>query len=253
MTVVTVSSTSAPDPVQRRTAYARSLMGIYGATMLALGAAFGPYVEAGALLILSFAFVSGWPIALGLTNTHAARVTLGLVVFAALGAATFGTLTTTTFVAVLAIFGVFLTEMFRRDGRAQLIEHISATLAGAMIVVSGSLWIHAAELERGPDVIIVSAITLAVVALMHAFETSAARVVGFINGIFFGAGTAFIVQINLATGLIIGLSVGLLYTVSARAVEALEPAGKKHLGTTRAMFPLLALGIIGYLLAAYLV
>lgn len=251
MTVVNVEQPAdiqVRESIERRASYLRALLGIYGATSLALGAAFGPVVMAFAVLAVGAVFLIGWSKLIELDNIHVPRVTLGVILVAAVISALFGSLTTTTFVAVFAVIACFLAEMFRHDGRPHLIEQISGTISGAVFILSGSLWILVTRVDGGDDVVIVGAITLAAVALMHAFDTQAARVAGFINGIVFGVGLSLIVGITPLIGFALGLSIAIVYLISSRLVEDLPRPSPRLQGASRAMIPLLAVGVIGYVM-----
>lgn len=251
MTVVNVEQPAeiqVRESIERRAAYLRALLGIYGATSMALGAAFGPVIMAISILVLGAVFIIGWPQLIELDNHHVPRVTLAVIMVAAVASGLFGSLMTTTFVAVFAVIACFCAEMFRHDGRQHLLEQLSGTVVGAVFLISGSLWILVLRMDRGDDVVIVCAITLAAVALMHAFDTQPARVVGFINGAVFGVGLALIVGISPLAGLLLGLAIATVYLMSSRLVEDLPRPSPRLLGASRAMIPLLAVGVIGFMM-----
>ncbi len=237
--------------MERRAAYARALLGIYGATSLAVGAVFGPYAIAAAVAIMSGLLIAGWPYLLGLPNKVIPQVFLSLLALALIITALFGTLAHSTIVAAVGVIGAFVAEMFRGHGRARLIEQLSGGFAGAVVLVSGSLWIHALR-SHGKNVVIVAAVSLAIVALMHAFDSRAARVAGFVNGVAFAMGFGYVTRLPYESAALIGLAAAGAYLLTSRAVENLPRPSPALNGVARAMIPLLAVGVVGFVVAAQL-
>lgn len=98
---------------EKRTGYARALLGIYAATSLALGAVFGPYVIAVAVGILSAVLIAGWPNLLDLPTRLIPRIMLLLLAIALTVTALFGTVAHTTIVGAGSIITAFIAEMLR--------------------------------------------------------------------------------------------------------------------------------------------
>ncbi|QJC21254.1 hypothetical protein [Arcanobacterium buesumense] len=232
---------------EKRAGYARALIGIYGATSLAVGAVFGPYAIALAVAILGAILISGWPNLLYLPNRTIPRTMLTLLAIALLVTALFGTVEHTAIVMAGSVIAAFIAEMFRTDGRKQLIEQLSGGFAGAVVLVAGSLWIHTMRHAQGKDVVIVAAVSLAIVALMHAFDSWAARVAGFINGIAFALGFGYLTELSFEPSLLIGVSTAGAYLLTARAVADLPRPSPAINGASRAMIPLLIVGLFSYL------
>lgn len=94
---------------------------------------------------------------------------------------------------------------------------------------------------------IVAAITLAIVSLMHAYNSVAARIAGFINGLAFALGFAYLTRIPLESALLIGVSVGAIYLLTARmSMDLPRPSPVINIAT-RAMIPPLAVGVIVFI------
>lgn len=233
----------------RRASFMRGLMGVYGAAILGLGAAFGPYMMAGAIAISAVLLIIGWPDLIGLDNRRVPRATMSVIALAAVVSGLFGTLLTTTFVAVFAVVACFFAEMFRRDGRSHLVEQLAGSMMGAVMLVSGSLWIFVARDDASTDLVIVAAITLAIVSMVHGFDTVPARYVGFINGLVFGVGLAIIVDLSPLAGGLLGASIATVYLIGARFAVDFPTPTEALPSLSRAMTPLLAVGVIGFVVS----
>lgn len=239
----------------------RVILGVYGATLIALGAVFGPIAMSVAVGLLGFGFIFGWPRLLGLDNRFISRIALGilLIAFVVVNNLTNTeisilnpiSISGTLFVMAVGVMLAFMVEMLRRDGRERLVEHLAGSISGAMILGAGSLWIVMVMDDDGANVAITLAIASAAVAVIHSFGSRTAQLAGIINGIVFGTGSAIILALPWWTGLFSGIAVGLAYVVTARATEGLPRPSHYLSGTSRAAAAILALGVIGFIMAAY--
>lgn len=226
--------------------FSRTILGICMSTVLAVGVGFGVPGTVIAYLILAIFFIPGWPHLLDLTNRHAPRLILGLTTVACAAAAAFGSVEQSALVAVGAVMASFVGEMLRKDGRIRLVEQISGTIAGVMVLVAGSMWIHLAKIDVGTQITICIAISIAVAALILSFKTPNARPVAVFNSIVFAAGTSLILGFNVFAGIFAGAGVGMSYLLVRRSL-ANEPADTRlRAGISRTLLPHLVLGIIGY-------
>lgn len=259
-TVMTVQDEDQAE-IEARAQIMRVILGVYGATSIALGAVFGPIAMSVAVALLGIGFIIGWPRLLGLENRFASRIAL-CVILASLIVVNNLTntdisftnpisITGTLFVMVGAVMAAFIVEMLRRDGRERLVEHLAGTISGAMILGAGSLWIVTVMDDDGSDVAVTVAIALAAVATIHSFDSRAAQIVGIFNGIVFVAGSAIILSLPWWTGLLAGTAVGLSYLLTARAAEGLQRPSRRLSGLARSATPILALGVIGFAMVAY--
>ncbi|VEI13611.1 hypothetical protein [Trueperella bialowiezensis] len=231
-------------------------VGAFFAAVLALGVSFGPFTSAVAALLLGLAVIPGWPVLMGVENRVVSRVVMLLTLAAALPAAYFGTIKTTAVVAAGAIIAAFIGEMFRRDGHVKLVEHMSASVAGAMMMVSASLWVHAggawnedvySRLDPGPTVGLTIAIVIAVAALIHGFDSPNAGWLGTLNAMVTGAVSAYLLGGPVWMGLFAGAAVGVVYAGVQRALTAFERPLTWVQGITKALVPHCSLGVIGYI------
>lgn len=238
-----------------------SSIGAFFAAILALGVSFGPLTSTIAVAVIAGMLIPGWPVLMGLTNRGVSRVVMLITLAAALPAAYFGSLTTTMIVATGGILASFVGEMFRRDGRIHLIEHISASAGGAMLMVATSLWIHAGGVWQGPNhflpdtgtfVGLVTATTVAVAAIIHGFDSDRANILGVLNAAVVGWVTAFLLNGPMWVGIVIGLSVGIFHAFLRRSLRNYERPLTWVQGVVKAVIPHCALGVIGYIFAVVL-
>ncbi|MEW6913039.1 hypothetical protein V3M44_06255 [Trueperella pyogenes] len=230
-------------------------IGAFYAALIALGVSFGPLATAVVVLMMAGSVIPGWPVLFGLTNRGVSRVVMSLTLLAALPAAYCGSLVATTFVATLSIMASFVGEMMRRDGRIHLVEHISASAGGAMLMVAASLWIHVAGAWNGethalPDpgtyVGLVTAVAIAAAATIHGYDSDHANILGLVNAIFVGLVAAFLLGGAVWMGGVIGVVVGILYAFLRRAMRMFERPLTWVQGVVKAILPHCALGVIGY-------
>ncbi|WP_216402963.1 hypothetical protein [Arcanobacterium phocae] len=228
----------------KRAGYARALIGIYAATSLAVGAVFGPYAIAAAVAIMSAIFIAGWPSLLDLPAHAIPRTMLTLLAIALIVTGLFGTVAHSAIVGAASVIAAFIAEMFRTDGRPRLIEQLSGGFAGAVVLMSGSLWIHAMRLSHGKNVVIVTAMAIAIVAVMHAFDSVAARIAGFVNGIAFAIGFGYLTQLWVESSVLIGVFTASAYLLTARGVLEMPRPSPAINGAARAMIPPLLVGVV---------
>ncbi len=236
-------------------------VGAFFAAILALGVSVGPLTSAVAALLLGLAIIPGWPVLLGLTNRGVPRVIMGLTLLAALLAAYFGTLITTMFVTAGAILLSFVGEMFRRDGRIHLIEHISASAGGAMLMVATSFWVHAGsawdrDIHALPDpsavVGLTIAIAIAIAALIHGYDSDSANWLGILNAAVGGGVAAYLLGGSFWIGLFAGVAVGITFAVVRRGLRSFDRPLTWVQGITKSLVPHCSLGVIGYVLTVIL-
>src|SRR5690606_28169391 len=65
-------------------------------------------------------------------------------------------------VIAMALVLAFVAEMLRRGGRARLVESVSGTVIGVVVAVASAGWVAAGRTEAGADLVVTSAVGLAV-------------------------------------------------------------------------------------------
>lgn len=170
-------------------------------------------------------------------------------------------------VMAFSVLAAFVSQMLRRDGREGLVEDLSATVTGCLIVVSGTGW---CALERGladPAVAVPCALALFTGALLTVLEVRAtvlealtmtvpALVAGVAGGAlaavgFFGpshVGPVASLQ-SAAACLVVGFVAGVLMAAANRVLwtHRWVPGGRAAVAS--AIVPILALGAPVYAIA----
>ena len=170
-------------------------------------------------------------------------------------------------VMALSVLAAFLTQMARQDGRKDLVEDLSATVAGNLIMVSGAAWCALTPGLADPAVIVPCALALFAGALLTVLEVRAtilealtltvpALVAGVAGGVlaavgFFGPGHTGLQQElqSAAACVIVGFVAGVLMASSNRVLwtHRWVPGGRAAVAS--AIVPILALGAPVYTIA----
>ena len=172
-----------------------------------------PLVAAVVVLVVLVAL--GWPSLLRLPAAGSTRVVVALCGTGG-AAATYLTqgepvLRHLPTVLAGAVVLSFIAQMLRRDGRPQLTESVSGTVAGVVAAIATSGWIAAARSDAGATLVVTSAVALAVAAAVSALPVRgwvalgisavAAVLVG-------GAAATLLPDIDTVSGLWCGLVAG---------------------------------------------
>ena len=170
-------------------------------------------------------------------------------------------------VMALSVLAAFLTQMARQDGRKDLVEDLSATVAGNLIMVSGAAWCALTPGLADPAVIVPCALALFSGALLTVLEVRAtvlealtltvpALVAGVAGGILAAAGFFGPSHVGLqqelqsaAACVIVGFVAGVLMASSNRVLwtHRWVPGGRAAVAS--AIVPILALGAPVYTIA----
>lgn len=170
-------------------------------------------------------------------------------------------------VMAFSVLGSFVAQMTRHDGRGELVEDLSATVTGNLVVVSAAGWCALAPGTADPAVIVPCAIALLTGALLTTLEVRAtilealtvavpALVAAVVGGVlalvgFFGAAHTGATAALQSAGacLLVGLVAGVLMAAANRVLwtHRWVPGGRA--AVTSAMVPILALGAPVYAIA----
>ena len=170
-------------------------------------------------------------------------------------------------VMALSVLAAFLVQMARQDGRRDLVEDLSATVAGNLVMVSGAAWCALTPGLADPAVIVPCALALFAGALLTVLEVRAtilealtltvpALVAGVAGGVlaavgFFGPGHTGLQQElqSAAACVIVGFVAGVLMASANRVLwtHRWVPGGRAAVAS--AIVPILALGAPVYVIA----
>ncbi|MDP9800653.1 hypothetical protein J2S49_000729 [Arcanobacterium wilhelmae] len=232
--------------------YTRGVAGVLGAGVLAVAGVTSSSIMALGVLALALPLVAGWPHLMGLPNKAAAYPVLALTLLGTIGAGLFGDIRALAVAAAAGMMGVFVMEMARRDSGGKRVEQISGALLGVVMLVSASTWIRVAAGTMGKDIVTTVAATLAVVALMHAFDSQYSPLLGSVNGVVVATAMAWLMNLPLLAGVVLGAAVGGAYFLTWRAVENLPRPSGYLAGAARAFIPHSALGVVAFAIALIL-
>lgn len=236
--------------------------------VLAVSAVLPAWVRLVLLLALIPLTAQGWPALLRAHHNRGAVVVMTLSGWVAsvvvyllndLGAA--------GVVMALSVVGAFVGQMLRRDGRPDLVEDLSATVSGCLVVVSGAAWCALEEGLADPAVIVPTCLALFVGALLSVLELRAtileiltvtvpALAAAIAGGVLASAGFfgpahsgALASTQSAAACLIVGFVAGLLMAAGNRVLwtHRWVPGGRA--AVTSAIAPILAAGIPVYAIA----
>ena len=207
-----------------------------------------PLVAAVVVLVVLVAL--GWPSLLRLPAAGSTRLVVALCGVGG-AAATYFTegepvLRHLPTVLAGAVVLSFIAQMLRRDGRPQLTESVSGTVAGVVAAIATSGWIAAARSDAGATLVVTSAVALAVAAAVAALPVRgwvalgisavAAVLVG-------GAAATLLPDIDTVSGLWCGLVAGIVVGALHLLLERLPARGARLAGLTASALPVAVCGI----------
>lgn len=251
---VPVTSPAPVPGVPLLAASTRSILTVVGAALLSLAAVTDSWVAALVVVVLAAAFAYGWPL---LTGAPAARGSSVVILLAAVAAAAVAAaLGTSDRMAEVVAFGViaaFVREMARTDGRERMVESVSGTVTGVVVVVSGAGWVLADAVPGGTEAVLVSCAGLIVAAALTILPVPGAvgAALAAVGGGAVGTALGVVLPaVGLVPGMLIGLVGGALVAFSHVLFNAFPAACRPGAATAAALLPLLAFGVPVHLVAA---
>lgn len=225
------------------------------AALVAVAAYLGEVPLVAVSAVLALVFAAGWPSLVELPWPAGAAVVLAVVGLGAV-AAVLGDdgLAFLPFVAAGGLVLSFVREMLRRDGRAHLVESLCGTVGGVFIVMCASGWV---AVYSGEGVVVCAAATLAVAsAVAAALPWRGWANVGLTVGAAVGVGSALggiLPHVNLAQGLWLGATAGVVTASLHVMFERLPSARTRTGGLSAALVPVLVGGMLVHVVASIVV
>lgn len=217
-----------------------------------------PLVAVAGALVLALAV--GWPVLLDLPTR------LGSTVVIALGGAGGVIAVTATqgqpylrelpVVVALAVLLSFVNELARQDGRHRLVESVTGTVAGVLVVTAAAGWVATGRAPVGDALVISGAVALALGAgvsavplggWLAALVTTAAAMLGG------GAVGAVMPVLDTLAGALLGLAVGILVAALHVLFDALPALERRTAGMAALLLPVSVSGIVVYVVGRVLV
>jgi hypothetical protein len=248
-----------------------------GAVVLAVAGFAGGWIVTAAAGLCVLALAIGWGELLRLPDRSGSAFLIGLLGAAGLVGGTLAVWPRTAFDRPLAFFAALLAgavltsfahELFRQDGRHELVESITGTLSGQMLALLAAGWVLTAYTTTGGSAILVAAAAIAVARLGStlplAFSASLRPAVtawiGFALGVLAALVAAFFVDdVSVLTAAAVGVAVSGAGIAVAALVTPLDPDGADGAGEAvraarrfdrsmlaQAAAPLAAAGTVAY-------
>lgn len=251
------------DPAWTRLAFA----GIVP-VLLAISAALPTWTRLILVLLLVPAAAQGWPALVRARHDALSTAVVTLTgTVAAVTVALLGDFGAAGVVMAASVLASFVAQMLRRDGREDLVEDLSATMTGNLIVVSGAGWCALAPNIADPAILVPCSLALFTGALLTTLEVRATilevltttvspLVSGVAGGLlaaigFFGpAHTGAVPAMQSAAAcLVVGFVAGILMASANRVLwtHRWVPGGRAAVAS--AVVPILAVGAPVYAIA----
>lgn len=227
---------------------------VLAALMVLAGYAGGGLVAVAAVALAVLLVAIGWAVLLDLPDVRGSSAVILVSGWAALGVAAFyrthaRPLAVFTAVVAAAVLLAFAHELLRGQGRAKLVESVTGTLSGQVVVVLGAGWVLLPDTAADRAAVPVTAAALALARLVTAVPLPQ-RVLRWAQ-LLLGAGAgaavaAVLARSSLAAG--VGAAVAVAAVVAALDhVIADLPAARTRLGMIAgAAAPATGVGMVGY-------
>jgi hypothetical protein len=224
------------------------------AALVALAGYAGGGVMVAAVALTVLVVAVGWAGLLGLPDARGSAVVIALTGWAALAAAAFNRyqarpLAVFTSVVAFAVLLAFAHELLRRDGRPELVESVTGTLAGQVVAILGAGWVLLPDTAAGVAAVALTAVALGAARLVAAVRMPL-RVLGWVQ-LALGGAAGSVVAVLLARS---SLQAGIAAALAVAAVVAALDHVLADLGEVRtrlglvaaASAPVTAVGMVGY-------
>ncbi|MBC7290353.1 MAG: hypothetical protein H5T83_03315 [Actinotalea sp.] len=217
-----------------------------------------PLVAAAGVLTLLLAV--GWPVLLDLPNPLGTGVVIALVGLGSVLAVTVSTGATLLWlvptVVALGVLLTFVAELLRRDGRLRLVESVTGTVTGLLVVSATAGWVAALRAPGGTGLVITGAAALAAsagVSAVHLGRRTGALVTTAAGVIAGGAVGSVMPGIAIAPGLALGFATGLLVAVLHVLFEGVGTLRRVLAAVAALVLPVLVGGTLVYVVGRVLV
>lgn len=238
----------------------RALLTAALAALVAVAAYLGGAPLVAVALVLTLLVAVGWPLLLGLPSPVGGAVVVAL---AGVGAVT--TVTATSgqpflrelpVVIGLAVLLAFVSELARQDGRLRLLESVTGTVTGVLVVVSAAGWVAADRTPDGTSLVVSGAVALAIGAAVSALplggRTGAVVTVG--SAVLAGGATGTVMpSTDPVAGAVLGLATGVLVAALHALFDRLPALRRRWAGVAALVLPVSVSGILVYVVGRVLV
>lgn len=190
----------------------------------------------------------GWPFLIDVPNPGTARrVMMATAVLTAV-ISYIGDVQDLAFLAGGVVIAGFLAEMFRRDGRPRLVEQISGTVSGGLLIVLTGLLVPTERLGESSDLffLVSNSLGLALLATIPLVPHVHRAWMAFL-GALVGSLTALVtVDVGILSLIIAALGAGAVVALTRTVLDRLPPAGRRRPALALAMVPACLSGPIAF-------
>lgn len=236
-----------------------------GATLAAgvlLGVA--AYAGVGALAAAAVLVVGvlawGWPMLVDLPSPRGSSTVVGIGGAACVASVALSREEPLLQWLALALAGAvvleFVHQLARRDGRPRLVECVTGTLAGVVVLASMSSWLALPRTEVQAGGVLLVAVPVAVGLAVQALPVPArlASVAGVVAAaLLAGLVAGLLPQPTVLSGLVTGLVAGTVAMMLHRLLAVLPPAGSPPAWLSLALAPLASTGMVSYVVLRLMV
>jgi hypothetical protein len=155
-----------------------------------------------------------------------------------------------------AVVGEFVHQLARRDGRPRLVECVTGTLAGVVVLASMSAWIALPRTPMGGVGVLLVALPVAIALGLQALPVPGrvASLTGVgVAALLAGLVAGLVPEPTILAGLVTGLVTGAVAVMLHRLLSVLPPAGSAPAWLALALAPLASTGMVGYVALRLLV
>ncbi|EYR63930.1 hypothetical protein N866_17025 [Actinotalea ferrariae CF5-4] len=214
-------------------------------------------VVAGLLTVL---LALGWPVLLDLPNPLGSGVVIALVGLGSVLAVTVSTGATLLWlvptVVALGVLLAFVAELLRQDGRLRLVESVTGTVTGLLVVSAASGWVAALRAPGDTALVITGAAALAVSAAVSAVHLGVrtGALVTTAAGVITGAAVGSVMPgLSILPGLALGFATGLLVAALHVLLAGVGTLCRFLAAVAAVVLPVLLGGILVYVVGRVLV
>ncbi|HCX85601.1 MAG TPA: hypothetical protein DHV14_10805 [Micrococcales bacterium] len=232
----------------------RAVVSAAAAALVAIASYAGTTAVLAVVAVLLLAFAWGWPRLVGLPVAGRRAVLLAVVAVLSLSAVLLtGDLEYLAVVAAAGVIGAFVLELTRDDGRPRLVDSLSASCAGVVVVVSGAGWVGMGRTPLEVAVVFTAAGTLAAGAACAAIHLPPWVHAGvtIVGATVVGAVAGLVLPELGYVGAIIGFASGLLSAALHQLLGRYPAANRLVPALAAAVLPVVVVGVPVYVIARF--
>jgi hypothetical protein len=228
---------------------------------LAAAAALAGYLNPVALLAVAGALVLvvaiGWPELAGLPFRPGSATVVALVGIGGVVAVRVTDTGLSGLAVVLAagLMVAFVNELLRRDGRTRMVESVSGTVAGGVLVLCTACWVATDSLAGGESVVVAGALALAIGAAVSAFELPRwmSAVATALAATAAGAAAGLVLPaLSVGAGAALGIAVGVLVAALDALFDSIVELKRVLPSLSAAALPVAVSGAVVYIVGRVL-